>query len=198
MIDFLFSLIGFVFHNFFLIVGIGVLIGVVRAILTQQKKDAMLHKVPALLLLAGFLVHSILYWTLDDDIDLFVYIAQCVIPAFVAWFAGGMMYELKPGAVRELITIAIAYVVSFLLAVIFQGWIVSVITLVVGVVLAGFVLSNLGKQTMMDLHSSDQFGDSEMVKQLYREGYRPTDYYDTGKKGQKARDDLRRHGVNDV
>lgn len=198
MFDFLFSLIGFVFRNFFLIVGIGVLISVVHKILTGSKKDAMMHKLPALVMLFGFLLHSYLYWTQTDDLDLLVYAARCVIPGFVAWFAGGLMHELKPGAVRELIALAITYLVAYLLSVIFEGWIVSVITLVVGVALAGYVMSNLGKQYVMDYETNDPFGDSAEVQRLYREGYRPSDYYDTGKKGQKTRDNLRRHGVDDA
>ena len=198
MFDFLFSLIGFVFRNFFWIVGIGVLISIVHKILTDTQKEAMLHKMPALVLLFGFLLHSYLYWTLTDDLDLLVYGARCIIPGFVAWFAGGLMHELKPGSVRELISIAIAYAVSYLLSVIFEGWLVSVLTLVVGLILAGFVLSNLGKQFIMDSAADDPLADSEEVRKLYREGYRPTNYYDTGKKGQKARDNLRRHGVDDV
>ena len=198
MFDFLFSLIGFVFRNFFLIVGIGVLISILHKILTNSKKDAMMHKLPALVMLFGFLLHSYLYWTQTDDLNLLVYAARCVIPGFVAWFAGGLMHELKPGAVRELIALAITYLVAYLLSVIFEGWIVSVITLVVGVVLAGYVMSNLGKQYVMDYETNDPFGDSEEVQRLYREGYRPSDYYDTGKKGQKTRDNLRRHGVDDA
>lgn len=198
MFDFLFSLIGFVFRNFFWIVGIGVLISIVHKILTDSQKEAMMHKMPALVLLFGFLLHSYLYWTLTDDLDLLVYGARCIIPGFVAWFTGGLMHELKPGSVRELIAIAIAYAVSYLLSVIFESWIVSVLTLVVGLALAGFVLSNLGKQFIMDSAADDPLADSEEVRKLYREGYRPTNYYDTGKKGQKARDNLRRHGVDDV
>ncbi len=198
MFDFLFSLIGFVFRNFFLIVGIGVLISIVHKILTNSKKEAMMHKLPALVFLFGFLLHSYLYWTQTDDLDLLVYGARCLIPGFVAWFAGGLMHELKPGAIRELIAIAVAYAIAWLLSVIFEGWIVSVLTLVVGVALAGYVMSNLGKQYVMDQEANDPFGDSAAVQQLYREGYRPSNYYDTGKKGQKTRDNLRRHGVDDA
>lgn len=198
MFDFLFSLIGFVFRNFFLIVGIGVLISIVHKILTNTKKEAMMNKFPALALLFGFILHSYLYWTQTDDLDLLVYGAQCLIPGFVAWFAGGLMHELKPGALRELIAIVITYAVAYVLSVVFEGWIVSVLTLVVGVALAGFVLSNMGKQYLMDYNTNDPYGDSEEVQKLYREGYRPTNYYDSGKKGQKTRDNLRRHGVNDA
>ena len=59
-------------------------------------------------------------------------------------------------------------------------------------------MSNLGKQYVMDYETNDPLGDSEEVRRLYREGYRPSDYYDTGKKGQKTRDNLRRHGVDDA
>ena len=193
------ALLGFIFRNFFLLVGIGVLISVVYHILAQDKKDAMMHKGSAVILLAAFLLHSILYWKLTDDPDLLVYVAQCVIPGLVAWFAGGVMYHVKPGTVREIITIGIAYVVTFLLTLIFRSWIVSVLAAIVAMCLAGFVLTDIGKQWLMDYHASDPLlGDSDEVKKLYKEGYRPTDYYRTDEKAMKARKKLNDHGIYDV
>lgn len=198
MFDFLFSLVGFVFRNFFLIVGLSVLAIIVHNILTQNKKDATLHKMPALVLLFGFILHSILYWTLSDDVDLLVYASTCILPAFVAWCIGGGVHEADPGSLRELITIVISYIVSYLVAVIFKSWIVKVLTIVVAVILGKVVLTNLGKQQLMDMESQNIYGDSETVQELYREGYRPTDYYNTDKKGQTARSNLRRHVPDDV
>ena len=196
MASLLIGLIGFILRNFVLLVVIGVLLSVVHNILTQTKKEAIMDKLPSLVLLIGFIAHLFLYWNLAEDRDLLVMIAQCVLPAFVAWMAGGAMYQMGGNVRRQLITLAIAYGVSYLLSVIFSGFLVSLLTLILGLALAALVFTNLGNQYLMDLHSSDRFGDSEEVKRLYREGYRPTGYHDSTKKGSEVRDNLRRHGVN--
>ena len=194
--DLLLSLIGFVLRNFFLIVILGASISTIHHLLTQSKKDAILHKGPMILYLIVVIGHMFLYWNLAEDRDLLVLAAQCILPAFVTLMAGGGVHEMNCGPRKELLVMGITYAVSYLLAVLFTGWLVSLITLVLGLVLAGVVFSEAGKQSLMDMHSRDQFGDSETVQQLYQEGYRPTDFYRTDEKGQQARDDLLHHGVN--
>lgn len=196
MSDMLLGFVGFVIKNFFLIVGIGVLISVVCAIKGQSAPDAILHRGTSLSLLAVFLLHSFFYWADTSDPDLFVYLVDCVLPAFMALFAGGMVHDSNPTLRKELTVVAIVYAVSFLLASLFESWIVSIISAAVGAVVVFVVLSNIGKSQLMDYHTNDELGDSEVVQDLYREGYRPTNYRDPGKKGQKVRDNLRKHGID--
>ena len=190
------GLIGFIFRNFFLLVGIGVLISVVIAIKNMDPKEAIIHKGPAFLLLGVFIVHSLLYWKITDDPDLLVYAARCIVPTIGSLFVSGVVHEVNSRPRREGIVIIITYAVCFVLSILFKNWIINAVAVVLGVLLLLPIGKVFVKQAEMDMHSQDQFGDSNRVKELYKEGYRPADFYDTGKKGKKAREDLMHHGVN--
>jgi len=196
MVDLLFSLIGFIFRNFFWIVGIAVAGIMVHRFLTRDEREAIVTKGAAIVLLVGLIAHILLYWNLSEDPSPMVVLAQCVLPAFLALMLGGGMHEVKPGFLRETAAIVIGYGVFFLVAVIFKHWIVNVISLVLGLILAGIVLTPMGKQALMDQLNRADGAFSDEVQELYREGYRPTDIYDTGKKGDKARKNLKRNGVD--
>lgn len=197
MFDLLFGLIGFVFKNFFLIVGVGVLISIIHAIMTQNRQDVILNKVSSLVLLAGFLLHSFLYWGITSGPDFFEYLARCVLPAAAALLVGGGIHESSPGVRNELTAIGITYAVCYLVVLIFNNWIIRIITLALGLGVVLFVFTNVAKQELMDFHTNDELGDSEVVRELYEEGYRPTHYKDVSRKGQKVRSNLRRHGVDE-
>lgn len=203
-LDVMFSIIGFIIRNFIPFLGISLLVSCVVWILNTPEKDAILSMGSSFLLLFGTILHIFLYWKISTHEDkFFLVIAYCILPAIVALFIGSAVHDsCRDGCyIEEQLSVLGSYLIVYILARVFSKTLVTIIATGIGLVIAiAFFLDVSNQFTMDQAIKSNQLytADSEKkeLKELYKKGYRPSDYYQDAETHLKYKDRMRHFGIN--